>query len=287
MNTACRTLRWSTWLGWQIDSNWANPWLFALYVLIKPLAGSLLLVCMYLAARSATESGPAIDYLSFLYISTACFMLIGGVMFGMSHAVVTDRESYGMLKFIRISPAHLQFYLIGRGLSRAGQALVGAILTVAVGLAVFSDLRASLNVQSIAWHWLLFYLVCGAAMLISLGLILASTVLNMSRHGMFLSEGVAGLLYLLCGAVFPIDVLPGWMRPFSLALPPTYWLEGMRRALLGSGSSHSALSSWPHLHLATALAASTLMLVVFAHVLFKRCENRAWRMGKFDETSGS
>src|SRR5262249_48791022 len=33
------SLRWSAWLGWQIDTNWATPWLFLLYVLIKPLAG--------------------------------------------------------------------------------------------------------------------------------------------------------------------------------------------------------------------------------------------------------
>src|SRR5207248_5992144 len=26
-----RALRWSTWLGWQIDSNWATPWLFLVY----------------------------------------------------------------------------------------------------------------------------------------------------------------------------------------------------------------------------------------------------------------
>src|SRR5262245_38339693 len=82
-----RTLRWAAWLGWQIDSNWANPWLFILYVLVKPLAGSLLLVCMYWAARSATDAEAAPGYLPFLYVSTACFMLVGGITYGMSHAV--------------------------------------------------------------------------------------------------------------------------------------------------------------------------------------------------------
>lgn len=45
-------------------------------------------------------------------------MVVGGVAFGISNAVVTDRDSYGMLKFIRISPAGFRSYLIGRGLSR-------------------------------------------------------------------------------------------------------------------------------------------------------------------------
>ena len=55
----------------------------------------------------------------------------------------------------------------------------------------------------------------------------------MSRNGMFLSEGVAGLVYLLSGVVFPLGVLPKWVQPISLCLPTTYWLEGMRRALMG------------------------------------------------------
>ena len=35
-----RTLKWSAWLGWQIESNWTTPWLFAAYVLLKPVAGA-------------------------------------------------------------------------------------------------------------------------------------------------------------------------------------------------------------------------------------------------------
>src|SRR5947209_9960658 len=112
MNDHLRTLRWSSWLGWQIDSNWASPALFALYVLVKPLCGSMLLVCMYWAARSATGGAVATGFLPFLYVSSACFMLVAGVTVGMSNAVITDRESYGMLKFIRISPVSLRTYLI-------------------------------------------------------------------------------------------------------------------------------------------------------------------------------
>jgi ABC-2 type transport system permease protein len=282
-----RTLRWSTWLGWQIESNWTTPWLFALYVLVKPLAGSMLLVCMYWAARTATAGQVAPGFLPFLYISSACFMLIGGVTFGMSNAVVSDRESYGMLKFIRISPVRLRRYLIGRGLSRAGQAAVGALLTVGVGLLLFPGLRAALDWRGVAWGWLLLYLGTGLVMLTALGLLLAGAVLNMARYGMFLSEGVAGLLFLLSGAVFPIDTLPVWLRPLSLALPPTYWLEAMRRALLGPAALHSPLAAWGHDRLSLALVASTLALSVCALLFFRWSERRAWYLGRYDQTSAN
>src|SRR5262249_6429996 len=158
--------------------------------------------------------------LPFLYVSSACFMLVGGVMFGMGSAVVSDRDSYGMLKYVRISPAPLRTYLVGRGVARAGQACIGAAVTVVLGLLLFPEVRAALSPLTVAWGWLLVYLILGMVMLVSLGLILAGAVLNMSRYGQFLSEGVAGTLYLLSGAVFPIDVLPAWLRPVSLALPP-------------------------------------------------------------------
>lgn len=282
-----RILRCSAWLGWQIESNWASPWLFALYVLVKPLAGSLLLVGMYWAARSAAGGGPAPGFLPFLYVSSACFMMVGGVTFGMSNAVLTDRESYGMLKFIRISPVQLRTYLIGRGLSRAGQAATGALLTVAVGLAFFPELRTALDVGGMAWGWLPVYLLLGSVMLVALGLIVAGAVLNMARYGTFLSEGVAGVLFLLSGAVFPIDVLPPWLQPLSLALPPTYWLEGMRRALMGAGGVPSPLADWGHAELALVLAGSTLVLVLGARLFFRWSEERAWRLGRYDETSGN
>lgn len=91
-----RTLRWSTWLGWQIESNWADPWLFALYLIVKPITGSLVLVFMFFAARAVAQTPP--EYLPYVYVSNACSGLVGTVMFGMSYVVISDRESYGMLK---------------------------------------------------------------------------------------------------------------------------------------------------------------------------------------------
>jgi ABC-2 type transport system permease protein len=286
MRSHWRTLRWSTWLGWQIEANWASPWLFVLYVLVKPLAGSLLLVCMYWAARSARGASIPSSFLPFLYISSACFMLVGGVTFGMCNAVVSDRESFGMLKFVWISPARFRSFLLGRGLSKAAQASIGACMTVLVGLVLFPELRAALGDHALAWGWLLYFLTVGLVMIVALGLILAGMVLNMSRYGTFLSEGVAGMLYLLCGAVFPIDVLPPWLQPFSLLLPPTYWLEGMRRTLLGYTDDTGPLGAWGQGQLALALGLSTLLLALFAHYFFRWSEHRAWTLGRLDETSG-
>ncbi len=284
-----QTFRWAAWLGWQLESNWTEVWLFLIYVLIKPLTSSLMLVCMYYAASTATMGGVPTEFLPYMYVSNACYALVGAVMFGMSYAVISDREHYRMLKYIYISPAHLQTYFIGRALSGAMQALLGGLLNLAIGAIAFSEVRNALTRHPTDWSWLIFYLLLGTILLIALGLILSAIVLNMARQGMYLSEGVSGLMYLLCGVVFPIGVLPEWLRWVSLSLPPTYWLEGMRRALLGvppEGMFHSPLTRWDHTDLALGLIASTVVLSVFAVWFFRYSERKAWRNGRIDETSG-
>jgi ABC-2 type transport system permease protein len=291
MTESLRTLRLSAWLGWQLETNWASPWLFALYMLVKPVCGSLMLVCMFYAARHATGGRVPAEFLPYLYISNACYGLVGTVMFGLSYAVVRDREHYRMLKYVYISPAHFQTYFLGRGLSRALEGTIGGVLNVAVGLFLFGEMRAALGRDGVNWPWLLAFLAVGAAMLWACGMILAAACLNMSRNGMFLSEGIAGLMYLLSGVVVPLAVLPGWVQPISLSLPTTYWLEGMRRSLMGPVPANapllqSPLTSWSPGELLGALSATTLGLVIVAQLFWRWSERRAWRNGKLEENAG-
>jgi len=290
MDASRRTLRWSIWLGWQLDSNWTEPWLFVIYVVVKPLTSSLLMVCMYFAARAATQGAVPPEFLPYMYVSNACYGLVGAVMFGMSYAVISDREHYRMLKYIYISPGHLQTYLVGRAVSGAVQALLGGFLNLGIGMIAFPEIRQAIAREPIAWGWLVYFLVVGTVMLLALGLILSAAVLNMARQGMFLSEGIAGILYLLCGVVFPLAVLPIVLQWVGLLLPPTYWLEGMRRALLGSSPGtllHGPLSGWSMGHLALAVTVSTLVLAVLAIRYFRWSERRAWQRGKIEETTGA
>ena len=139
MTNHLRTFRVATWLGWQIESNWADPWLFALYLIIKPITGSLMLVCMFFAATAVARTPP--EFLPYVYVSNACYGLVGTVMFGMTYVIVSDRENYGMLKYIFISPARFQGYLLGRGVARALEGIVGGGLTVVAGLLLFPAMR--------------------------------------------------------------------------------------------------------------------------------------------------
>jgi ABC-2 type transport system permease protein len=195
-----------------------------------------------------------------------------------------------MLKYIFISPARFQGYLLGRGVARALEGIVGGGVTVVAGLVLFSEVRASVA-GGIDWAWLAVYLLIGGAMLYSCGLILASAVMNMHRNGMFLSEGIAGVVYLLSGVIFPLSELPRWLQSVALALPTTYWLEGMRRALMGvppdgSPLAKSPLAQFTNPGLALALIVSTVGLTVVAQWFYRWSVRRAWRNGKIEEQTG-
>lgn len=287
--TPWRSLRVAAWLGWQLESNWTSPFLFFVYVIAKPVSASLILVGMYYAVQSATGGTVPAAFLPFVYVSNAVYGLVGAVMFGMSNVVITDREHYRMLKYVYISPVHLEAYCVGRATAKAGQVALGTLITLGVGMAAFPGVRAALLGHSTDWGWLLAYAVLGAALLLSLGLILTALMLHLDRQAWFLSEGLAGVLYLLCGVVYPVGALPGWMQAVALALPPTYWLEGVRRSLLGTpaGLPPSPLDGWSHAQLALVLTLTTAVLVVLARWAFRASERRAWRLGKLEQTTGS
>ena len=289
-----RTLGWSAWLGWQIESNWADVRLFLLYLVVKPVCASLMLACMFYAVQyAAKESGTAsvrAAYLPFIYVSSACYGLVNAVMFGMSTVVINDRESYRMLKYIYISPGRFQAYFVGRGLARWVEGFAGAVITITTGLLI-PDIRGSVGGQSVDWAWLAVFLAIGAVLLWSCGMLLASAMLNMSRSGQFLSEGIAGVVYFLSGVVFPISILPRWAQPIGLSLPTTYWLEGMRRALTGPAApgspfAESPLAPWSKPELAGMLVGTTAVLTVVAQWFYRYSVAKAWRNGRLEETTG-
>jgi ABC-2 type transport system permease protein len=112
-------------------------------------------------------------------------------------------------------------------------------------------------------------------------MLLAGISLIVARHSMNLNEGLAGIFYLLCGAVFPLEVLPRWAQSVSLALPFTYWLELLRRILTGRGFA-GPLSEKPDALLWSVLLASTVGLAGAGLGVFAWCERIARERGYID-----
>jgi ABC-2 type transport system permease protein len=131
-------------------------------------------------------------------------------------------------------------------------------------------------------------MLLGLASMALMGLLLGAATMQMARHFWSVGESVAGALYLLCGAIFPLDVLPAWLRPVGFALPLTYWLESLRRAVLGSEVSKTISPSLAGIsdgQLLLVLVGVTLLTGIISVYFFRWSESRAREKGLIDMTT--
>src|SRR5256885_2541665 len=221
-----RTLRVGYWLGWQIESNWTDPLLFFIYSIARPLGGVLILVFMYHVVAGA--GGAAM--LGFFVVGTACWPFVVRGMMGTAYSLISDREHWRTLRYVYISPISLRAYLVGRALAQATSAVAAAAVTLVFGRWV---LGVPMHLATINAPYTAAAFALGIASVIALGLLVVSAAVLISSEAWRMPEGVGAALYLVCGAIFPVTVLPPILQALSAAIPLTWWLEAMRRGLLG------------------------------------------------------
>jgi ABC-2 type transport system permease protein len=272
-----RSFRIAAWLGWQIESNWADPFLFAIYSIIKPLAGAAILVVMYSVITSGDFNSPIFTY---IYLGNAFYIYVGAVMSGISWAVIDDREHYKTLKYMYVAPINIQAYLIGRGVAKFLVASISVFITF-----IFGVLFLHVEVDPATINWLLFIvsLLVGVVMLAMMGLILAGISLLIVQHVWFIGDAVAGALFLFSGAIFPLEVLPVWLRWLGYINPITYWLELLRRSLVGNvAEAFPTLEGLTNPQLLGILLGLTIIFGIASVFVFRRCEHVARERGMLD-----
>jgi ABC-2 type transport system permease protein len=274
------SFRVAAWLGWQIESNWTDPFLFAIYSIIKPLAGAAILVVMFGVITHGNFTSPIFSY---IYLGNAFYVYVGSIMTGISWAVIDDREHYKTLKYMYIAPINIRMYLIGRGVARFLVASITVIITITVG---YLFLHVNLNLATVNWPLFLLALVMGVVMLAMMGLSLAGISLLIVNNVWFIGDAVAGALFLFSGAIFPLEVLPAWLRPIGYAMPVTYWLELIRRALVGHvAEAFPTLQGLSNLQILGILFSLTIVFGTISFFVFRYCEHAARERGLLDRVT--
>jgi ABC-2 type transport system permease protein len=83
-----------------------------------------------------------------------------------------------------------------------------------------------------------------------------------------------GLLLVVSGVYYPVEVLPQWMQWISVISPATYALDGMRDAIIdGDGITAMGDEIWP-------LVVIGIVSVPLGLEVFRRGERYAKRHGK-------
>jgi ABC-2 type transport system permease protein len=277
--SAWRSLATGARLGWAIESNWTDPVLFAIYSVARPVGAVLVLVAIvWLVA-----GGGRPDYLGFLVVGSACWTFVGGGLAGFAWGVLDDRERYRMLKYVFVSAARLLPFFVGRASAQLITAAAGFVITLLVGVIL---LGVRIDLGAVDWPLLVASMAVGLVAIVALGLAVAGICLTIRREAWSYPEAIAGALYLLSGTIFPPDVLPGPLQVAALALPTTWWLEGVRRALLGTPTPE-LLASFSDPAVLLALCATTGLLTLGSWAVFRVFERLARERGLIDQTTGS
>ena len=274
---AARSLIASARLAWAIEGNWAEPFFLLVYLIIRPLA----FLGLFLAVLSV---GGALNPASigFVVVGQAVFQIVGAAMQGPTHALLDDRERYRTIRYIFATPSSLLPVSIGRALVKALIAAISAVIVIGVGALIGMPMRAGGPDLPL----LLVVMALGLASIVGLGVALGAVCVQLRNDAWGYPQAVAGSVFLLCGAIFPLDTLPGALQLLGAALPMTWWIEGVRRALLGTASP-GLLGEFSTPHLLLVLTAGTALITLAAPQLFRIGIDRAREKGYLDRSTAS
>jgi ABC-2 type transport system permease protein len=88
----------------------------------------------------------------------------------------------------------------------------------------------------------------------AVGMVTTALIMRWGQSAEALAWGIPFLIQPVSAVFYPLDVLPGWLRPISRSIPATHVFEGMRQVLAGRGLSAD--------HLGWALGLNLLYLAV-------------------------
>lgn len=279
-STLWRSFKTATWLGWQIESNWADPFLFFIYSVLKPVTGAAIIVVMYSVITKAAFDSPIFSY---MFIGNAFFQYVASIMTGVSWAILDDREHYKTLKYIYTAPVSIPFYLMGRGVARF---LTGSFAVIVIMIFGVVFLKIPFHFLSINWGLLLAALLVGVIMLAMIGLILAGITLLTVRQNFFIGDVIAGVMFIFCGVIFPMNQLPAGLDKVGYFIPITYWLELVRRSFLGQvANAYPTFVNLSNLQLFLILLGLSVVFGLLGFWIFKLCDHRARELGYIDWSS--
>lgn len=291
LRDAIRTLRVATWLGWQLEANWTDPFLFFIYSIAKPVSSALILVVM-LEVIGGPDSRA---FRPFVVVGSALWAFVTSGIAGLAWAILEDRERYRVLKYVYTSPSDFLLVLVGRGVARLAVGLAGVVITLGVGIVA---LGVPFDLATVDWALLALAAILGLASIVAIGVLMAAVCIQTRQDSWSYPEALGGALFLVSGAIFPLAVLPPPVQAFGLATPLTWWIAAIRTALFPGGPDAigGPGTLWSSLTGGTAPTSADLLLSLLATgavstlaalALFRVSDRRAKRAGRYDQTTGS
>jgi len=198
-------------------------------VLFQPIIIALLGLFML------QDKGP--DAAVFVVVGSALTGLWSTMLFISGNSINGERWN-GTLEALVAIPTPFEVIVFGRNLANVTQSLLSMVLGYLIAAFVFGY---SLEIQSPLFF--IVSLLLSILAFISFGLIIAP-IFVMNPGVQAWQNAMEFPVYILCGFLFPVLMLPNWTNPISYLLPPYWAARALHGTSTGGAAMNEILFSW-------------------------------------------
>lgn len=192
---------------------------FRFCIIFQPILYSFILYIMY---KDSTH----INYVNYVVLGSGIASLWSALCF--SSAGDIERERYmGTLENIFCAPTRFTTIILGKILANTILGLSSLFISIIFIKISFNGnfYIAHLNLFLLSFILMIFSFICIAMVI--------APIFTLSRNARALMNCMEYPIFILCGIVFPINLLPKWVRPISYILSPTWATDLLRQSSLG------------------------------------------------------
>jgi ABC-2 type transport system permease protein len=161
-------------------------------------------------------------------------VLFIAIFYGIS--VIWERD-LGIVHKLLVTPTPRTALVLGKGLSAGCRALSQAFIIYC--LAWLLEVKIDWHPQAVAG--VLIAVVLGAALFSTFSLIIACLVKTRERF-MGIGQVLTMPMFFASNAIYPIAMMPSWLRTVAWGNPLTYQVDALRALMLVDGSSEFGLA---------------------------------------------
>ncbi len=168
-----------------------------------------------------------VNYKFFIFPGFLVMTIIFSSIFGGAYIVWDKKMDF--LKEVLIAPLSRSNMFIGKVLGNMTDSLLQAYILLFIGIFLGMPYTFKSFIFSMS---ILFIFAMG---MVSLGLIIGSFMESPEGFGL-ISSFVIYPIFLLSGALFPLEKLPEWFKFFVLFNPATYAVDALRNVIIGKSA---------------------------------------------------
>ena len=177
-----------------------------------------------------------VSYLAFMTPGIlAQSVLFSAIFYGI--AVIWERD-LGIVHKLLVTPAPRSALVLGKAFAAGLRGVFQAVIVYLIALALGIDLQWQLLPVGVV----LVAVMLGSAIFSTFSLIIACIVKTRERF-MGIGQVLTMPLFFASNAIYPIDLMPGWLQAVARLNPLTYLVDALRDTMIVGGESVHGLGT--------------------------------------------